>query len=46
MPRRKKRAVELTDEELMKKLFPKAARDEVKKTALDSQKKPTKSKSK
>ena len=39
MPRRKKRSRELTDEETMKKLFPKKVRDEAKKTALDSRKK-------
>jgi len=38
MPRRKKKARELTDEETMKKLFPKKVRDEAKKTALDSKK--------
>ncbi|HEY8083182.1 MAG TPA: hypothetical protein VIE64_06455 [Solirubrobacterales bacterium] len=38
MPRRKKKARELTDEETMKKLFPKKVREEAKKTALDSQK--------
>jgi hypothetical protein len=31
MPRRKKRADELTTEEAMKKMFPKRVRDEVKK---------------
>jgi hypothetical protein len=38
MPRKKKRARELTDEETMKKLFPKRVREEAKKTALDSKK--------
>ena len=38
MPRRKKKARELTDEELLKKLFPKPVRDEAKKTALESRK--------
>jgi hypothetical protein len=38
MPRRKKKARELTDEEAMKKLFPKKAREEAKKTALDRRK--------
>jgi hypothetical protein len=38
MPRRKKKARELTDEETMKKLFPKKVREDAKKTALDSQK--------
>ncbi len=33
MPRRKKRADELTTEEAMKKLFPKKAREEAKKSA-------------
>lgn len=38
MPRRKKKARELTDEDVMKKLFPKKVREEAKKTALGSQK--------
>lgn len=38
MPRRKKKARELTDEEAMKKLFPKKVRESAKKTALESQK--------
>lgn len=38
MPRRKKKARELTDDDLMKKLFPKKVREEGKKTALESQK--------
>jgi hypothetical protein len=38
MPRKKKKARELTDEEAMKKLFPKKAREELKKTALESRK--------
>jgi hypothetical protein len=38
MPRKKKKARELTDEETMKKLFPKKAREELKKTALESRK--------
>jgi hypothetical protein len=38
MPRRKKKARELTDEELLKKLFPKPVRDEAKKTAQESRK--------
>jgi hypothetical protein len=33
MPRRKKRADELTTEEALKKMFPKKVRDEVKKVA-------------
>jgi hypothetical protein len=42
MPRRKKRPLDLTTDEAMRKLFPKKARQEAKKTALESQKKPTK----
>jgi hypothetical protein len=38
MPRRKKKARELTDEETMKKLFPKKVREAAKKTALESRK--------
>jgi hypothetical protein len=38
MPRRKKPARELTDEDVMKKLFPKKVREEAKKTALESRK--------
>jgi len=38
MPRRKKKSRELTDEDVMKKLFPKKVREEAKKTALESQK--------
>jgi hypothetical protein len=38
MPRRKKKARELTDEEVMKKLFPKPVREEAKKTAQESRK--------
>lgn len=38
MPRRKKKARELTDEQAMRKLFPKKAREEAKKTALESRK--------
>jgi len=38
MPRRKKKARELTDEETMKKLFPKQVRESAKQTALDSRK--------
>ena len=44
MPRRKKRPLDLTTEEAMKKLFPKKAREEAKKTALESRKKSTKGK--
>jgi hypothetical protein len=39
MPRRKKKSRELTDEDVLKKLFPKQVRDEAKKTALESRKK-------
>lgn len=39
MPRKKKPAREMTDEDVMRKLFPKKVRDEAKKTALDSRKK-------
>ena len=42
MPRRKKRAHELTDEETLKKLFPAKVRREAKEKALGSQKKSTK----
>jgi hypothetical protein len=38
MPRKKKRSRELSDEETMKKLFPKKVREEAKKTALNSRK--------
>jgi hypothetical protein len=41
VPRRKKKAIELTDEEAFKKMFPKKVRDEAKKAALESQKKST-----
>jgi hypothetical protein len=37
MPRKKKKARELTDEDVMKKLFPKKVRETAKKTALESQ---------
>jgi hypothetical protein len=37
VPRRKKKARELTDEDVMKKLFPKKVRESAKKTALESQ---------
>jgi len=40
MPRRKKKARELTDEETMKKLFPKKVREAAKKTALESENHP------
>jgi len=38
MPRRKKRAHELTDEETMKRLFPQKARDELKEVAHKARK--------
>jgi hypothetical protein len=38
MPRRKKRAHELTDEETMKRLFPKKVRDEMKRVAHEARK--------
>jgi hypothetical protein len=38
MPRRKKRAYELTDEEMMKRLFPKKVRDLAKEIAQESRK--------
>jgi hypothetical protein len=44
MPRRKKRPLDLTTNEAIKKLFPKKAREEAKKTALESRKKSTKDK--
>ena len=44
MPRRKPKAPELRDEELLRKLFPKKVREEAAKTALESRKKSTKSK--
>jgi hypothetical protein len=39
MPRKKPKAREMTDEDVMKKLFPKPVREKAKKTALDSRKK-------
>jgi hypothetical protein len=39
MPRRKKKARELNDEDVLKKLFPKPVREEAKKTAQESRKK-------
>lgn len=39
MPRRKPKARELTDEDVLRKVFPKRVRDEAKKTALQSRKK-------
>ncbi len=38
MPRKKKKARELTDEETMRKLFPKKVREAAKKTAQESRK--------
>jgi hypothetical protein len=38
MPRKKKKARELKDDAVMKKLFPKDVRDEAKKTALENRK--------
>ncbi len=39
MPRPKKKASELPKDEALRKLFPKPVRDEMKKTALNSEKK-------
>jgi len=38
MPRKKKKARELTDQDVMKKLFPKKVREEAEKTASESRK--------
>jgi hypothetical protein len=38
MPRKKKKARELDDQAVMRKLFPKAVREGAKKTALESRK--------
>jgi len=38
MPRRKKHAYELTDEEAMKRLFPKKVRDKLKEVAHEARK--------
>ena len=46
MPRRKKKAEELTVDEAMRKMFPKQVREAAKKDALESRKKPTKEQSK
>jgi hypothetical protein len=43
MPRRKKRATEMTTDELMKDLFPKKVRDEAKNVAKKSRKSEKKS---
>ena len=39
MPRKKPRARQMTDEDVMKKLFPKKVRESARKTALESRKK-------
>ncbi len=41
MARPKKKSRDLTDKELLKKLFPKEVRDDAKKTAQESRKKPS-----
>jgi hypothetical protein len=46
MPRRKKKAVEMPLSEALPKMFPKAVRDKMKETAVQSQKKPSNGKSK
>jgi hypothetical protein len=46
MPRHKKKAPELTTQEVFRKMFPKKVREEAEKTALDSRKRPTKGQSK
>jgi hypothetical protein len=46
MPRRKKKPEELPVDEALRKLFPKKVRDQMKETALQSQKKSTKKESK
>jgi hypothetical protein len=38
MPRKQKKARELTDDEAMKKLFPRKVRESAKQTALESRK--------
>jgi hypothetical protein len=38
MPRKKRKAREMTDQDVMKKLFPKKVREEAEKTALESRK--------
>ena len=42
MPRRKKKAAELPDQEAFKKMFPKKVREDAEKTAWRSRKKDTK----
>lgn len=39
MPKSKKKASEMTDEELLRSIFPKPVRDELKKIAVKSKKK-------
>jgi hypothetical protein len=46
MPRRKKKAPELTTQEVFQKMFPKKVREEAEKTALGSRKRATKDQSK
>lgn len=46
MPRAKKKASELTTQELFKKMFPKKVREEAKKTALESKNKSSRRQSK
>lgn len=45
MPRAKKKPMNMTTDEAMKKLFPKKVREEAKQTAMESRKKNTKGKS-
>jgi hypothetical protein len=42
MPRRRKKAPELTKDEALRKMFPKKVRDTLRETALESEKKSTK----
>lgn len=42
MPRRKKKAPELRNDEALRKMFPKKVRDTLRETALESEKKSTK----
>ena len=46
MPRRKKKAAELSTQEVFRKMFPKKVREEAEKTALDSRKRTTREDSK
>jgi hypothetical protein len=41
MPRKKKRPEDLPTDEALRKMFPKRVRDEMKKTAKESEKQPT-----